>query len=208
MTDSIACCVAAAGETKREARGNIFGVNLSARILQGRWEICRCTQAYAGTWNFMRCSVSINPSLQRALRLPVRIRCLPSGYLCASIAHVHMYSLLSCSLFDNIDSSTGPPPPARDPIVPSKTIRHDFFSTLCRTCGILVVTWHSSRILSDGWLKNTVTWIYRNNTWPNLTAFKPLYSSKIFLYFSVYVILQIYNDFCIYHSFLELRTHM
>jgi len=94
-------------ETGNTARGNIFGVNLSARILQGRWEICHCTQAYAGTWNFMRCSVSINPSLQRALRPRFVLgACQADIYV---PTHVHMYLLLSCSLFDNIDSGVLPP---------------------------------------------------------------------------------------------------
>lgn len=108
-------------QRRNAAYGNIFGVNLSARILHGRWEICHCTQAYARTWNFMRCSASINPSLPASPSASVRIRCLPSGYLCASIVRVHMYSLLSCSLFDNIDSGVGP---AAGPPSPNIRLSH------------------------------------------------------------------------------------
>lgn len=135
-----------ANETGSTARGNIFGVNLSARILQGRWEICHCTQAYAGTWNFMRCSVSINPSLQRALRPRFVLgACQADIYV---PTHVHMYLLLSCSLFDNIDSGILPPVlPCK--IQLSRLKSTWFFSTLCRTHDIIfAITWHSSRILS------------------------------------------------------------
>jgi hypothetical protein len=114
MTDSIARRAAPGRRTKpgSTARGNIFGVNLSARILQGRWEICHCTQAYAGTWNFMRCSVSINPSLQRALRPRFVLgACQADIYVPASPAYICTRSL--AVLF----SITSIPAPAPSPIL-------------------------------------------------------------------------------------------
>jgi len=142
-------------ETRSTTRENIFGVNLSARILQGRWEICHCTQAYAGTWNFMCCSVSINPSLQRALRPRFVLGACQAGiYVPVSFAYICTRSL--AVLF----SITSIPAQTLLPILPheirlSHLSHSTFFPTLCRTCGIiLAITWYFFRIIDNS--KNIV----------------------------------------------------
>jgi len=104
----------------------------------------------------MRCSVSINPSLQRALRSRFVLGvCQADIYVPTSPAYICTRSLAVLFSITSI--------PASAPLSSTREIRlshlrlFDFFSTLCRTCGIIfAIIGHSSRILltanqSDCW---------------------------------------------------------